>query len=197
MVHTTHHRTIIVQDNLVSSKVNMANTSFVSDTSIGASRVGPGPSSWWSSFTQTARSYKYTFIILGIVLVIMAVAAVPVMQASVAMVRRTGQLGGIAITNYNSNSNPTNNCNSMDGAIAKMEAGQPLPALPAPPPAIIEEQEEEEDLEEEEEEEQLEIVEILRKPVHRRSPAERVAADTWAKFNDPYDYSKDPFGLTL
>ena len=112
------------------------------------------------------------------------------------MVRRTGQLGGIAITNYNSNSNPTNNSNSMDGAMAKMEAGQPLPALPAPLPAAIEEQEEEED-QEEEEEEQLEIVEILRKPVHLRSPAERVAADTWAKFNDPYDYSKDPFGLTL
>merc|ERR1712237_189147 len=126
LVHTTHHRTIIVQDNLVSNKVNMANTSFVSDTSIGASRVGSGPSSWWSSFTQTARSYKYTFIILGIVLVIMAVAAVPVMQATVSMVRRTGQLGGLTITN---------NCNSMDGAIAKMEAGQPLPALPAPPPA--------------------------------------------------------------
>ena len=62
--------------------------------------------------------------------------------------------------------------------------------------------EDEEELEEEEdqeveEEEQLEIVEILRKPVHLRSPAERVAADTWAKFNDPYDYAKDPFGLTL
>merc|ERR1712015_192283 len=118
----------------------------------------------------------------------LAVAAVPVMQASIAMVRRTGQLGGIAIPNYNSN--------IMDGAMAKMEAGQPLPALPAPLPAVIEEQEEEED-QEEEEEEQLEIVEILRKPVHLRSPAERVAADTWAKFNDKYDYSKDPFGLTL
>ena len=198
LVHTTHHRTIIVQDNLVSSKVNMANTSFVSDTSITASRVGSGLSSWWSSITQTAKSYKYTFIILGITIVVLAVAAVPVMQASVAMVKKTGKLGGISITNYNSNSNPLNNSNIMEGAMANLEAGKPLPALPAPLPAVIEEQEEEENQEEEEEEEeQLVIVDILRKPVHLRSPAERIAADTWAKFNDPYDYSKDPFGLTL
>ena len=198
LVHTTHHRTIIVQDNLVSSKVNMANTSFVSDTSISASRVGSGLSSWWSSITQTAKSYKYTFIILGITIVVLAVAAVPVMQASVAMVKKTGRLGGISITNYNSNSNPLNNSNIMEGAMANLEAGKSLPALPAPLPAVIEEQEEEENQEEEEEEEeQLVIVDILRKPVHLRSPAERVAADTWAKFNDPYDYSKDPFGLTL
>ena len=176
----------------------MANTSFVSDTSISASRVGSGLSSWWSSITQTAKSYKYTFIILGIVLVILAVAAVPVMQASVAMVKKTGRLGGISITNYNSNSNPLNNSNVMDGAMANLEAGKSLPALPAPLPAVIEEQEKEESQEEEEEEEeQLVIVDILRKPVHLRSHAEKVAADTWAKFNDPYDYSKDPFGLTL
>ena len=25
----------------------------------------------------------------------------------------------------------------------------------------------------------------------------RPSATTWAKFNDPYDYSKDPYGLTL
>ena len=52
-------------------------------------------------------------------------------------------------------------------------------------------------LAEEEEEEQLAIVDILRKPAHLRSHAEKVAADTWAKSYDPYDYSKDPFGLTL
>ena len=79
----------------------------------------------------------------------------------------------------------------MDGAVANMEAGQPLPALPEPLPAL-EEQEEEED-QEEEVVEQLEIWQILKKPVHLRTPAERVAADSWARLHDPW--TKDPFGL--
>ena len=190
LVHTTHHRTIIVQDNLIGNKVNMANVSFVSDSSLSASRVGSGFSSWWSSFTQTASSYKTTLIIVGVVITVLAVAAIPVMQSSLAMVKKAGKPGGVNITNYNSNSNPLNNSNNMDGAMANMEAGQPLPALPEPLPAV-EEQEEEED--QEEAEEQLEIWQILRKPVHLRTPAERVAADTWAKLNDPW--TKDPFGL--
>merc|ERR1712015_517610 len=84
------HRTIIVQDNFVTNKVNMANTSFVSDISISASRVGSGLSSWWSSFTQTASSYKTTFIIIGVVITVLAVAAIPVMQASVAVLLHQG-----------------------------------------------------------------------------------------------------------
>ena len=60
---------------------------------------------------------------------------------------------------------------------------EPLPA--------VEEQEEEED--QEEHEEQLEICQILKKPVHLRTPAERVAADTWARLNE--SWTKDPFGL--
>ena len=119
----------------------------------------------------------------------MLAAAVPAGM----MLKKTSKARGLNITNFNSNSNPLNNSNNMDGARADAEAGQPLPALPEP---VAAEQEEEEDPEEEVVEE-LEIWQILRKPVHLRSPAERVAADTWAKFNDPYYYTKDPFGLTL
>ena len=35
------------------------------------------------------------------------------------------------------------------------------------------------------EEGQLEIWQILKKPVHLRTPAERIAADDWARIRDP------------
>ena len=99
------------------------------------------------------------------------------------------KMGGVNITNYNANSNTSTNSNNMDGAMANAEAGQALPALPEPAAA---EQEEEEDPEEEVAEE-VEIWRILKKPVHLRTPAERVAADSWARLHDPW--TKDPFGL--
>ena len=176
LVHTTHHRTIIVQDNLIANKVN--NVSFVSDSSFSASRVKHELTSWWNSFTQTARSYRTTLILIGVAIALLAVAAISAKR----MFRKADKLGGVNITNFNSNSNPLNISNNMDGAKANAEAGQPLPALPEP---VAAEQEEEEDPEEEVAE-VAEIYQILRKPVHLRTPAERVAADNWARLNDPF-----------
>ena len=45
LIHTTHHRTTVVQDNLVEDKVNMSNNSFVSDSNILATDASPGSSS--------------------------------------------------------------------------------------------------------------------------------------------------------
>ena len=192
LVHTSHHRTIIVQDNLIANKVNMSNVSFVSDSNLSASRVRHGPAAWLNSITQTASSYKTTLIIVGVVIAVLAVAAITAGRT----LKKADKMGGVNITNFNSNSNPSNNSNHMDDAMANMEAGQHLPALPEPLPALPEpaaaEQEEEEEPEEEVAEE-VEIWRILKKPVHLRTPAERVAADSWARLHDPW--TKDQFGL--
>ena len=77
----------------------------------------------------------------------------------------------------------------MDGAMANAEAGQHLPALPEP--AAVEQEEEEEP--EEGMDEGVhndhcggDIWRILKKPVYLRTPAERVAADNWARLHDPF-----------
>ena len=185
LVHTTHRRTIIVQDNLIANKVNMSNVSFVSDSNLFVAGVRTGPSSWLSSITQTASSYKTTLITVGVVVAMLAVAAVPARR----MLRKTSEMGGVNITNFNSNSNPSKNSNNMDGAIANAEAGQHLPALPEP--AAIEQEEEDEP--EEVMDEGVhndhcggDIWRILKKPVYLRTPAERVAADNWARLHDPF-----------
>ena len=60
-------------------------------------------------------------------------------------------------------------------------------------------EQEEEDEPEEVEERRLEIWEILKKPVHLRTPAEMIAADDWARIRDPHmrvpGPDQDPFGL--
>ena len=91
-------------------------------------------------------------------------------------------MGGVNI--YNAN----NNSNDVDGGAANMNAEQHLPALPEPAvlpgPAAAEQEEEEEP--EEVEERRLEIWQILKKPVHLRTPAERIEADNWARVQDPF-----------
>ena len=84
--------------------------------------------------------------------------------------------------------NANNNINDMEGGIATLHAEQNLPALPAPaailpePAApVLEEEEEQEEIEGG----QLEVWQILKKPVHLRTPAERIAADDWARIRDP------------
>ena len=178
LVHTTHHRTIITQDNLIANKVNMSNVSFVSDSNLLATGVRPGPTSWFSSITRTASSYKTTLIAVGVVIAMLAVAAVPARR----MLKRTSEMGGVNITNFNSNSNPSSNSNNLDGVIANAEAGQHLPALPEP--AAAEQEEEEEP--EEEADKCVEIWQILKKPVYVRTLAERIAADNWARLHDPF-----------
>ena len=108
----------------------------------------------------------------------LAAAAVPARR----MLRKAGGTGGVNITNFNSNSAPSNNSNNMDGAIANMEAGQQYPALPEPAAA----EQEEEEVPQEEEDEEVEIWKILKKPVHLRTPMERIAADNWARMHDPF-----------
>ena len=104
-------------------------------------------------------------------------------------------MGGINIYNTNDNNN------DADGGAAYVNAEQHLPALVEPavlpgpaavlpgPAAILPgpaaEQEEEEE-QEEVEERRLEIWQILKKPVHLRTPAERIAADNWARVQDPF-----------
>ena len=175
LIHTTHHRTTVVQDNLIEDKVNMSNTPFSSDNSLLATSTRPGSTSWFNSATQTFSSYKTTLIIVGIAIAMLAAAAVPAGR----MLRKAS---GVNITNFNSNSAPSNNSNNVDGAIANMEAGQQYPALPEPAAA----EQEEEEVPQEEEDEEVEIWKILKKPVHLRTPMERIAADNWARLHDPF-----------
>ena len=156
----------------------MSNVSFVSGSNLFVAGVRTGPSSWLSSITQTASSYKTTLITVGVVVAMLAVAAVPAKR----MLRKTSEMGGVNITNFNSNSNPSKNSNNMDGAIANAEAGQHLPTLPDP--AAVEQEEEEKP--EEEADKCVEIWQILKKPVYLRTPAERIAADNWARLHDPF-----------
>ena len=77
LVHTSHHRTVITQDNLVEEKVTKSNISFVSDSSVFATKPGSGPSSWFNSLTSTAGSYKTILITVGIAVVLLLVATIP------------------------------------------------------------------------------------------------------------------------
>ena len=77
-------------------KVNFANVSFVSDSSPSASRVRPGPTAWWNSFTQTARSYRTTLIIIGVATSMLAVAAISARR----MLKMTDKMGGVNITDF-------------------------------------------------------------------------------------------------
>ena len=185
MVHTTHRRTIITQDNLVEKKVNMSNVSFVSDSSAFATGTSSGPASWFNSISRTASSYKTILITIGVAVALLAVATIPARR----MWRGSSEMGGINIYNTNDNNN------DADGGAAYVNAEQHLPALlepavlpgPAavlPGPAAAEQEEEEEP--EEVEERRLEIWQILKKPVHLRTPAERIAADDWARVQDPF-----------
>ena len=91
-------------------------------------------------------------------------------------------MGGVNI--YNAN----NNANDAEGGAANMQVEQNLPALPAPAAPLPElaaaafmEEEEQEEVEEGQLVPQLEIWQVLKKPVHLRTPAERIAADDWAR----------------
>ena len=189
MVHTSHHRTVITQDHIIENKVKMTNTSFVSDSSVFS--TSSGPTSWFNSMSETASSYKPLLIAAGVAVALLAMATIPARR----MWRGANGMSGLNI--YNAN----NNFNDMDGGVANAIAEQhppilPVPALPPPDPAA---EQEEEDEPEEVEERRLEIWEILKKPVHLRTPAEMIAADDWARIRDPNmrvpGPDQDPFGL--
>ena len=190
VVHTSHHRTVITQDHIVENKVKMTNTSFVSDSSVFS--TNSGPTSWFNSMSETASSYKPLLIAAGVAVALLAMATIPARR----MWRGANGMSGLNI--YNAN----NNFNDVDGGVANAIAEQHSPILPVPalpPPALPAAEQEEEDESEEVEERRLEIWEILKKPVHRRTPAEMIAADDWARIRDPTirvpGPDGDPFGL--
>ena len=125
---------------------------------------------------------------------LLLVATIPARR----MWRGASEMGGLNI--YNTN----NNANDVEGGAVNMHAEQNLPALPAPAaplpqPAVaaFAEEEEQEDIEEG----QLEIWQVLKKPVHLRTPAERIAADDWARIRNPVHQvpgpDQDPFQAGL
>ena len=77
VVHKSHHRTVITQDNLVEGKVTLSNVSFVSDSSVFATGSSSGPASWLSSISSAASSYKTLFIIVGIAEGLLAEVSIP------------------------------------------------------------------------------------------------------------------------
>ncbi len=178
LVHKSHHRTVITQDNLVEEKVTKSNISFVSDGRVFATGSSPGPASWFNSVSSTVGSHKAILITVGVAVILLAIVTVPARR----MWKGASGMGGVNI--YNAN----NNANDMEGGVANMHAEQNLPALPAPAAilpepaaAALEEEEEQEEMEVG----QLEVWQILKKPVHLRTPAERIAADDWARSRDP------------
>ena len=76
MVHMSHHRTIITQDNLVEGKVNMSNVSFVSDSGAFSTGTSSWPASWFNSISRTASSYKTLLIAAGVAVALLAVATI-------------------------------------------------------------------------------------------------------------------------
>merc|ERR1739846_118062 len=65
LVHTTHHRTIVIQDSLVEDEVNITNDTFIRSTFDPETGASFGSSSWFNSVTQSANSYKTPLIIAG------------------------------------------------------------------------------------------------------------------------------------
>ena len=179
LVHTTHHRTIVIQDSLVEDEVNITNDTFIRsiyDPEAGASF---GSSSWLNSITQSASSYGTPLIIAGVALAIVVAAAVPARM----MLKKTSEAGGVNINNYNTNKASSNNSNKVDGDMGSIEVDPLYPALHGPAAA---EQEEEEVSQAEEEDEEVKIWKILQKAAHMRSPMERIAVDNWSKQQDPF-----------
>ena len=195
LVHTSHHRTVITQDNLVEDKITNSNITFVSDSSVFTANPSSGPSSWFNSFTSTAGSYKTILIAVGVAVILLLVATIPARR----MWRGASGMGGVNI--YNAN----NNAIDVEGGAANVLAEQNLPALPAPaipaPAAAFMEEEEQEEVEEGQLVPQLDIVQVLKKPVHLRTPAERIAADDWARIRVPVHQvpgpDEDPFQAGL
>ena len=142
------------------------------DPAVGASL---GSSSWFKSVTQSASSYRTPLIIIGIIIsAVILAAAIPAGM----MLKKTSGTKGVNINNYNSTQASSNNSNKVDGDMGGIEVDPLFPALHGPAAA---EQEEEED-----DDEEVKIWKILRKAAHLRSPMERIAADNWAKNQDPF-----------
>ena len=189
LVHTTHHRTVIVQDSLVEDMMAIDNNTFVQSPIDLATSGISGSRSWLQSL---ANSYKTPLIVIGVIII--AVILATLVPAGM-MWKRTDAVGGINIKNYNSNLASSDNSNKVDGDLGGAMVG---PLIPDPVNLVSMDQEDDED------EEELDIVEVLNKPVHLRSAKEMIAAENWAKQQEtcrrvaaePFRLpSAEPFGL--
>ena len=196
LVHTSHKRTVITQDNIVEDKITKSNISFVADSSVFTTEPDSGPSSWFNSLTATAGSYKTILITVGIAVILLLVVSIPARR----MWRGANGMGGVNIYN--------NNANDAEGGAANMQVDQFHPALPAPAAPLPElaadafmEEEEQEEVEEGQLVPQLDICQVLKKPVHLRTPAEMGAADDGARIRHPVRQvpgpDQDPFQAGL
>ena len=180
LIHTSHHRTVVIQDSLVEDEVKITNDTFIRNTYNPEGGDIFGSSSWLDSVTQAGSPYRTPLIVIGIIIsAVVLAAAVPAGM----MLKKTGEAGGVNINNYTTNKASADNSNKVDGNMGGIEANL-HPALLGP--AAAEQEEGEVPQAEEEEEEELDILRILRKAAHLRSPAERIRADDWARLQDPF-----------
>ena len=188
LVHTTHHRTIIVQDSLVEDMMAVDNDTFV-QSHIDTATSGILESRSW--FQSLANSYKTPLIVIGVI--IMAVILAALVPAGM-MWRKTDAVGGVSIKNYNSNLVSSDNSNKVDGDLGGAMVG---PLIPNPIDPVAADQEDEE-------EEEPDIVKVLNKPAHMRSAQEMIAAENWSRQQEtcrrlaaePFRLpSAEPFGL--
>merc|ERR1711940_171595 len=150
LVHTTHHRTTIIQDSLVEDMMAIDNDTFV-QSPIDLATSGISESRSW--IQSLANSYKTPLIVIGVI--IMAVILAAVVPAGM-MWKKTDTAGGVSIKNYNSNLISPDNSNKVDGELGGVMVGPLIPnpndpvgpLIPNPndPVAVDQEEEEEEEL---------------------------------------------------
>ena len=192
LIHTSHHRTDVIQDSLVEDEVKITNDTFSRSTYSPEDEASSGSSSWLDSVTQAGSPYRTPLIIIGIITSAVALAAAVLAGM---ILKETSEAGGVNNNNHNTNNASANNSNKVDGNMGGIEMDPLYPALHSPAAA---EQEEEEVPRVEEEDEETERWRILKKAPHLRSPMERVAADDWArqqilsKYKSKYNIGK-PF----
>ena len=174
LVHTSHHRTVVIQDSLVEDEVKISNNTFSRSTFNPEDGARFGSSSWLDSVTQAGSPYRTPLIVIGVIIsAVVLAAAVPAGM----MLRKTSEGKGVNINNYNTNKASADNSNNMEGNMVGIEMNPLYPVLHGQAAA------------EEEEENDVDMAvdagmcKILRKPAHLRSPTERILAENWAKKN--------------
>ena len=177
---------IVSQDSLVEDAVEITNNTFIRSTIDPEAAANLGSSSWFSSVTQAASSYKTPLIITGAIVAAMLAVAVPAKM----MLGKSGESGAVNINNFNTANSSSNNANKVDVDAGSMdvdsaETGNP-PLHPAQHNPAIAEQGEEEIHQAEVEDEEVRIWKILDKAAHLRSPQERIAIDKWSMQQDPF-----------
>ena len=165
MVHTTHHRMIIIQDNLVEEEVELKNNTFSRSFIPPAAAASQGATSWFESFSQSAKLYQTPLSIAGAVVAAMMVMALPAKL----MLSKSRDAGAVNVNNYNTANSSADNSNTVETPV---EPTCPASSSPSVAPYNIEAIEE------------LDVKKmkvILEKKIHLRSAWERLAADKWTQ----------------